>query len=740
MRLESWTEPSASGSSQMTLAELAQLAGVSRPAVTNWRRRYADFPSQVAGNAAHPLFDTAQVTQWLLKHPGLGNVDHNEVHFNAALYSLAGYTDRFHPSRLLEITSALLCLRALDSRDEPLVSDEATADFSQHARMWDQIVHAAHAADSDDEFLWREIRAADPSALDLAVLADALAEAAYSAGQAHERLLESRTRLGLAELTASALTPQAVTLIAELCGARQHLRRHGTITIADFYAGAGDVLHAVLAMEGHQHRVTVLGAEADPQLTRLLRRRMLMDGVSPAQLDVRQGGKDGAGAGFEDADVMIACLPYLVGERRDVAEIFTEIARFLHEPRPQDRTVVVLGPADALTGALDRHATAQLRRRRLLSDGLVEAIVRLPGGIMPFRPGYQTAIWILREPQLPETDGRVLVCDVSTVELSESVVRDLAADVLHWRDHGFDRSGRGRTFRHGQPRDLQDVGRRPAAVIEPSRRTTLFELARVIPEQVERIREAEAELAELESEAARTRGPLDGVIARRSDAGSSPGQISVGAMIANKRLALIPGLRLSTDDTLHDLAPSTKNAYQVLGKPEVLGHIARGKRRVDALLLAARYGHYQPTQAGDLVVVMGQEPVVAIDEEGSSVVEFPARVLRILPARRDQPSFTPRVLAALLEAARGTERAGGAVRGSRKLNDLNLPELSTADIRAYDRLLKDLGKRRALLRSQLATLDTICQLAGGGIADGILTITPAPILNPVDLRSIDATA
>ena len=34
---------------QMTAAAIARLAGVGRAAVSNWRRRYPDFPKPVAG-------------------------------------------------------------------------------------------------------------------------------------------------------------------------------------------------------------------------------------------------------------------------------------------------------------------------------------------------------------------------------------------------------------------------------------------------------------------------------------------------------------------------------------------------------------------------------------------------------------------------------------------------------------------------------------------------------------------
>ncbi len=49
----------------ITAAEIARLAGVGRAAVSNWRKRHADFPAPVGGSAASPLFDLNEVEQWL---------------------------------------------------------------------------------------------------------------------------------------------------------------------------------------------------------------------------------------------------------------------------------------------------------------------------------------------------------------------------------------------------------------------------------------------------------------------------------------------------------------------------------------------------------------------------------------------------------------------------------------------------------------------------------------------------
>ncbi|MDC2946946.1 N-6 DNA methylase [Streptomyces heilongjiangensis] len=56
--------PSAGGP-LVTGSEIARLAGVTRAAVSNWRRRYEDFPAPAGGGVNSPLFDLASVQAWL---------------------------------------------------------------------------------------------------------------------------------------------------------------------------------------------------------------------------------------------------------------------------------------------------------------------------------------------------------------------------------------------------------------------------------------------------------------------------------------------------------------------------------------------------------------------------------------------------------------------------------------------------------------------------------------------------
>lgn len=51
---------------EVTAAAIARLAGVGRAAVSNWRKRYPEFPKPVGGSDSSPTFDRAEVEAWLI--------------------------------------------------------------------------------------------------------------------------------------------------------------------------------------------------------------------------------------------------------------------------------------------------------------------------------------------------------------------------------------------------------------------------------------------------------------------------------------------------------------------------------------------------------------------------------------------------------------------------------------------------------------------------------------------------
>ncbi|WP_406436659.1 N-6 DNA methylase [Streptomyces sp. NBC_00631] len=74
---------------EVTAAGIARLAGVGRAAVSNWRRRHADFPKPVGGTETSPSFALAEVESWLRNQGKLAEVPLRE----RVWQHLAGHPD-----------------------------------------------------------------------------------------------------------------------------------------------------------------------------------------------------------------------------------------------------------------------------------------------------------------------------------------------------------------------------------------------------------------------------------------------------------------------------------------------------------------------------------------------------------------------------------------------------------------------------------------------------------------------
>lgn len=67
----------------VTAADVARLAGVGRAAVSNWRRRHADFPEPVLGSGATPAFRLTEVERWLRQQGKVSGADPAEALWRA---------------------------------------------------------------------------------------------------------------------------------------------------------------------------------------------------------------------------------------------------------------------------------------------------------------------------------------------------------------------------------------------------------------------------------------------------------------------------------------------------------------------------------------------------------------------------------------------------------------------------------------------------------------------------------
>lgn len=358
---------------QVTAAEISRLAGVTRATVSNWRRRHPDFPSPSGGSEARPLFELADVRDWLHEH---------------------GVEPAESPVR--ELRTVLRA--AVRPQDVPALIDQlpALAADSKPAESDDDVLRAIRAA----------LRADDPAAV-LDVLAErGLAESpttgVYPTPKPLAELIVELVREVDAALAPLGGMPAGV--LDPACGS-------GSLLRAAASAGARELFgQDLLPVQAHRARALLI-LEADREVNSIgtglgPRER----GTSARALSVTVEEGDSL---TEDAfkgvtvDAVISNPPF---QQRDWGadrlaldprweygvppRVESELAWVQHalsHLRPGGRAVILLPPAVAMRSGGRRI------RANLLRAGVLRAVIGLPAGLAPPRQ-VALQLWVLSRP------------------------------------------------------------------------------------------------------------------------------------------------------------------------------------------------------------------------------------------------------------------------------------------------------------------------------------------------------
>lgn len=417
---------------EVTAAGIARLAGVGRAAVSNWRRRHADFPKPVGGTETSPSFALAEVEGWLRDQGKLAEVPLRErvwqqlaghpagavtalIHTGCALLLV-----RDRPTAWLEISAVsdermagvlpVAIEEVLTARFGPDTGADTGADTGpgggqDAAAGWPAGRAPAHPAPGGRAVPTPAAAALLPSVPLLRAAVELAAEA--GARQCFEflsgRQLDANPRQytltppGLAELMADLAEPSKETGTQPGGPAR---------TVLDPAAGTGALLRAV-------SRPTALYAqEADPDLAALTALRLALQaegsGAERPALTVLTGDTLRADAFPQLAVDAVLCHPPF-NERNwghdelaydprweygFPARTESELAWVQHALAHlrEGGTAVLLMPPAAASRRSGRRIRADLLRR-----GALRAVIALPAGAAP-PYGIPLHLWVLRKP------------------------------------------------------------------------------------------------------------------------------------------------------------------------------------------------------------------------------------------------------------------------------------------------------------------------------------------------------
>lgn len=669
----------------LTASDIADLAGVGRTTVSNWRSRHDDFPEPVAGSAASPRFDAEQVKAWLeARGRKVQGLPPDRVIWAAA--------DRMRglgrPEEIASVAGTLVVWRHVSdpasSAFEPKLPQASTwpgllEHFHDHVighlergmrvyeelhpEYWGAFSSRGHSSGADMqrlfqdrvEPLWSLVKAID--SLDIQEL-----EQAYILLQ--DRLTTSVRRGYDVHATSEALVDLVSSAAADIPG-----------PVHDPAVGSGRLLLAVGVRGGS--RVQLTGQEIDPRAVAQALQRAIVTGRTDVK--VRQGDTL-TDDQFHDLKAPVVVLDPPYGLKLDDHERFYIDPRFqfgvpsrggsdfawpqiaIAHLAPEGRAFVIL-PA----GTLFRGGGDMRIRMRMLQERTIEAVVALPGG-MAHNTGIPLALWVLARPGETADPTSVLLIDQTRTKAPDS---QGIADAL-------------RTWRTQRVVVDSDMPVRSVAVSELIASDGDLNVARWLadPVEVPDITAVRARLRDL-TEA------LDGIQAANTrpevavDEGDGPAHlVTVSDLEKAGRVKFIKSIQPIRDDLHSDD-----------GIPVISGRWIRGSDDKPLRVpLSALEREPVLTSPGDVVVSTVNTVTARVDDTGGRLLARPDHtILRVL-----DDTLTSQYLARALTTPRNQALMVGAAIRRVRPSDLQVPLLPLRTQDALTKHLERIGDLKAL--------------------------------------------
>ena len=668
----------------MSLSDIAALARVQRPVVSVWRTRAArtqtPFPAPVVREHGQEFFDASQVGSWLAETQRGNNP---EAAADAAAFAALPRIASVEGDAFLA-TTALLTLRRMIGGPISALSSE-------------DLLDAADEHDPDDDLLFREVDGAGDDRAPLAQYVDELVEAAYTESAAFERLISDRFRADRHALSDTALSNSAVDLMSKTATALA-ASQPGDPVMVDVTGGVGDVLIAIAQEENAARDLTVITARDDRATTRLARRRLTAHRIQYTTVDIQN---DGAFTVTGNA-VHVAQFPAADDAVMSAVGILSAIDQIVLQMDPA-QLAVVIAPSAVLSDA-NPEREADRMRSILLRSGRVRAIVRLPAGLRPRNPQQAQTIWVLghAHARVELAERWTMVADLSTIRLDQVVIDDLVSDLVAAlgnlatvRAHAFRFARLVLTRTLLASRDSLVAGAREA--VRKSPRPGAAVAVRI--DKLVTSLSSESDLAVLD------RLRVEPTTLRGTTTTSS-----VEKLISAGHLRYIPGNRIAPDDI--DEGDADAAGIRIIGPAEVLGEHQLGHRRIDRLRFAAEYPAGRVTEPGDVVFCTTPRPVAIVDTEGTSVVAYPARILRINPS--DPNGLVPEVIASDVNSLTSTHK---------QWKTWLLRQTGQRQRAVLSDALTSIRLQQQRAHERLARLDELSSLLMSGVTAGTLTLT-----------------
>lgn len=648
--------------SRVSVSQIADLAGVSPSAVSNWRKRFDDFP-EVAGTVTggRELFYLDAVEDWLRSTGRLRSGSWQR----SVLWRVADHVrDILSADETVEFMCSVVTFLHLRDEQPKVFRDVPNSAFTRQIEKID----GAHGGQPLLDVLKR-------------VPVETLAHSVFVMSQVppddraelFEEILDNQSRFA---------QWRSATGVTKLV---QELAIEGQSSFLDPAAGTGGFLLAAAESVGKASELR--GQEISAAAWRIARQRLLIHG---SESEIKWGDSLMNDA-FPDAkfDVVLCDPPYGSKPKGDNLgpdarwafgpvpkhnADFLWLQHVIHHLKPDGRGYVLLP-----VGSLYRKGLEGKVRQELLRRGAVEGVIALPSGSAQ-HSATPIALWLLRRPQDERKPQGVLLVDASGGDghAKQTLDGELIARIAHLvREWRRERRVENEDLPAAEVEILDLVGNEsnltPARWIAPSLDTVGGEASADLQPALVRVSSAQRALEET------TWDPTDWSFAEAAR------WTSINELTVSDIAQVIRGRQVRPEEYIPEgiRAVRTRDILDGVISDESPSFVSPAKAEEGEL-----------TKPGDVLVSPGGgKPRAAVDTIGGFLVTAPLQVLRFRSEWLD-----PYVAAAAISASRNRRFVQGTAYARVNLRDLELPVLPLAEARKVRGALEDLRELEARAR------------------------------------------
>lgn len=650
----------------VALSDIADLAGVSRAAVSKWRKQRDGFPQECGGTISRPLFKRVEVEDWLRDNGYSAEVERGAAPLRV-LASINRFGTDMDAAGIRMFVLSILCARKLADGTRKLerLQKAATAGC-----LLDALVEVGRESPPDSQ--WRSL---------------------VSAGLTSVDTLRTRSSIGHIDLESlgmevfGATDPNSVAEVSDLVLERwgssdgrppgahgavdsrvaqllADVSAHATGVVYDPACGIGETLMTIWKQSAHRDSLKLIGHEVDEEYVLTCRQRFFLNDVEAdiVQADVLMNDSDPT----LRADLVIA-EPPLSGKMPEYFSVTdprwtlaglpprnnSETAWLQHviaHLKPDERARGIVVTSAATTSAPD---SAEIRSA-LVRQGCVDAVVALPRRFLAYT-SVSTAVWLLLPRGNPPSSHNVYFIDASGIPPEECTEETFA----EWRS---------------QTAAIPSVGIR-------SRKVPIGEV--ISDDRISLDPRYWSQHSGDSSE-----------YEKRCEVAIS----TIGTELAN--------LKIPVNLTVNVIAPADHSVTLRALERQGIAQIMRS-RSVDRRDGTADRDEPVVTEPGDILIAKRPQISVTVEETGGKPLEFGVTIVRL-----DKERFLPEYAAECIAARWNRRTEAGVEIFVAGIRDLVIPAI---DIREQARVVAEVGRFRGLSESARRIASAADELAAAQI-------------------------